>query len=58
MAKPEVKFEAPVGQILIRAYREEANLFDREGKEKQARRLRSLADRMQTAVDAAKQQTK
>lgn len=49
MAKeqPRVKFEAPVGKLLIQAYREEANLFEREGKEHRAKQYRRAADRME-----------
>lgn len=54
MAKPEVKFEAPVGKILINAYREEANWFDREDKPDRAKKLRAVADRMQNAMEARK----
>jgi hypothetical protein len=46
-----VKWVAPPGGMLIQAYREEALLFEKEGKEHRARQYRRLADRMQEARD-------
>lgn len=50
MAREGVKFEAPIGRILIQAYREEANWYDREEQPSKAARLRRLADKMDQAV--------
>lgn len=57
MIKENVKFEAPVGRLLIQAFREEANWFEREARDagsereynaklKKASMCRRLADRM------------
>jgi hypothetical protein len=56
--KPEVKFEAPRGGMLIQAYREEANMFDREEKPHRAKQYRAFADRLQALVDAASKNKK
>lgn len=50
MANEKVKFEAPAGRILIQAYREEANWYDREEKPNKAAKMRRLADRMEALI--------
>jgi len=52
--KEQVRFEAPIGGLLIRAFREEANVFEREDKPNKAAQYRRWADRHQYLTEAMK----
>ncbi len=56
MSRPQeqIKWVAPNGGLLVDAYRQEANSFDREGKEQRAIQYRKAADRMEFMQNAMK----